>query len=314
MNKKLQYRVRNWKQYNQSLINRGNLTVWFSEDVVVGWYAKRQTKGRGRYFTYSNTCIELCLTLRTLYGLPLRSTQGFLEGLVKLLKLDLAVPHYSRLSRRASDLDIKIKRMQKSGKTPTDIAIDSTGLKIYGEGEWKMRTHGKSKRRTWRKYHVSIDPDTHEVIALELTEANVHDSIPFKKLLKTAENESIGKVYGDGAYTLKSCFDAIAKVRGSPYIPVRTGTCIVRKNPSNGEKLRNQLIRDKRKAGGKKAWKKTSGYHKRSLVETHMFRLKTILGGKLKSRNFKNQKTEAKIMASILNKMTSLGMPDSIPI
>ena len=135
---------------------------------------------------------------------------------------------------------------------------------------------------------------------------------PFEKLLP--KNEVVGKVYADGAYTHKPCFDAIAKVRGDPFIPVRSGTTIVRKNPSDGERLRNQLLRDRRKLGGKIQWKKQSGYHKRSLVETHMFRLKTILGGTLKSRNFQNQKTEARIMANILNKMTSLGMPHSVPV
>jgi IS5 family transposase len=312
MKKNVSYRVRNWKKYNRSLINRGNLTLWFSSDAIKGWYAPIVAKGRGRHFTYSDACIEMALTLRSLFRFPLRATQGFLEGLVSMLNLDLRIPHYSRLSRRASDLEIQLLRMKKTGKEPTDLVVDSTGLKIYGEGEWKMRTHGKDKRRTWRKYHVSVDPKTHEVVVIELTKANVHDSIPFGKLLET--DEKLGKIYADGAYTHKPCFDAIAKARGDPFIPVRTGTTIVRKNPSDGQKLRNQLIRDRRKLGGKKKWKKESGYHRRSLVETHMFRLKTILGGSLKSRDFKNQKTEAKLMANILNKMTSLGMPETVPI
>ena len=312
MKKNISYRIRNWKQYNQSLINRGNLTLWFSSDAIKGWYAPIFAKGRGRHFTYSDACIEMALTLRTLFRFPLRSTQGFLEGLVSMLGLKLRVPHYSRLSRRACALTIQLSRMKKEGKTPTDLVIDSTGLNIYGEGEWKMRTHGKDKRRTWRKYHVSVDPKSHEVIVIELTLANVHDCIPFEKLLKTPEN--LGKIYADGAYTHKRCFDAIAQARGDPFIPVRSGTTIVRKNPSDGQKLRNQLIRDRQKIGGGKAWKKVSGYHRRSLVETHMFRLKTILGSTLKSRKFENQKTEAKIMANILNKMTALGMPDTIAI
>jgi hypothetical protein len=144
---------------------------------------------------------------------------------------------------------------------------------------------------------------------MELTEANVHDSEAVPTLMKDLEN--LGKVYGDGAYPTPKSLDAITKAGGHAVIPARTGTCIVRKNPSPGVEQRNRLVRERRAAGGKKAWRKSSGYHRRSLVETHMFRLKTILGGKLHNRSFKNQKTEAALMAAILNKMTNLGMPQS---
>lgn len=310
MAKKITYRVRNWKNYNRSLINRGNLILWFSEDVIKSWYEKPQKhKKCGRPLMYSNSYIELALTLRTLFRFSLRATQGFLEGLVSLLGLNLQVSHYSRLSRRATDLDVQLDKLKGRGKIPTDLVIDSTGLKIYGEGEWKMRTHGKQKRRTWRKYHVAVNPDSHEVIAVELTVANLHDSKVMPNLLSNQKN--IGKVYADGAYPFKRCLDAIAEVGGIPMIPIRSGTCLVKKSPSKGEQVRNQLILDIRRSGGKRMWKKTSGYHKRSLVETHMFRLKTILGGSLRARNLENQKVEAKLMAKILNRMTRLGMPRS---
>lgn len=310
MAKKIAYRVKNWKDYNRSLINRGNLTIWFSEDAISSWYQKSQKiKKRGRTCIYSDAYIELALTIRSLYHLPLRATQGFLEGLVFMLGLNLRVSHYSRLSRRAGALEIQLNALKKSGKAPTDLVIDSTGLKIFGEGEWKMRTHGKQKRRTWRKYHVSVDPVTHEVTALELTEANVHDCTVLPALLATQKN--IRNVYADGAYSFKDGFDAIAKSGGKPSIPMRAGTTIVRKNPSPGQILRNELLQDIWDAGGRIAWKKTSGHHRRSLVETHMFRLKTILGAKLRGRSLTNQQAEAKIMANILNKMAHLGMPIS---
>lgn len=304
---KIAYRVKNWREYNRALINRGNLTLWMSEDVVQSWYAVPQKQGRGRPLTYSNACVELALTLRSLFRLPLRSTQGFLEGLTRLMKLDLKVPHYSQLSRRAGGLNVQLTQNRKAGKL--DLVLDSTGLKVYGEGEWKMRTHGKQKRRTWRKYHVAVDPKTHEVIAMELTESNVHDSLAVPALMEGLKN--VGKVYADGAYPTKHSLDAISRSGGHAVIPPRTGTSIVRKNPSPGEEQRNRLIRERRTLGGKKAWKQSSGYHRRSLVETHMFRLKTILGGTLHSRTLANQKTEAVLMANILNKMTALGMPRS---
>lgn len=310
MAKKIAYRVRNWKDYNRSLINRGNLTIWFSEDAVKNWYSKPQkTKKRGRSFIYSDTYIELALTIRTLFHLPLRATQGFLEGLIFLLGLNLQVSHYSRLSRRGGAIDIQLNTLKNAGKKPTDLVVDSTGLKIFGEGEWKMRTHGKQKRRTWRKYHVSVDPTTHEVTALELTAANVHDCTVLPALL--SKQKHVGNVYADGAYSFKQGFDAIAQCGGTPSIPIRSGTTIVRKEPSPGQELRNKLLQDIRDAGGRIAWKKASGHHRRSLIETHMFRLKTILGGTLRGRSFANQQTEAKIMANILNKMIRLGKPKS---
>lgn len=304
---KIAYKVRNWKQYNRALINRGNLTLWVSEDAVQSWYCSEGKAGRGRRFTYSDACIELALTLRTLFRFPLRATQGFLEGLVQVMSLGLKVPHYSRLSRRAGALSVVLPRKEKMGEI--DLVIDSTGLKVYGEGEWKMRTHGKQKRRTWRKYHVAVDPSTHEVVAMELTESRVHDADVVADLVKNQKN--LRNVYGDGAYPLKQSLDAIALAGGNAIIPPRSGTCIVKKNPSPGQEQRNRLIRERRAVGGKKAWKKSSGYHKRSLVETHMFRLKAILGGELHSINLSTQKTEAAIMAVILNKMTALGMPQT---
>jgi hypothetical protein len=123
--------------------------------------------------------------------------------------------------------------------------------------------------------------------------------------------KNIGKIYADGAYSFKQGFDAIAESGGTPSIPVRGGTTVVRKNPSPGQILRNELLKEIREAGGRLAWKKSSDHHRRSLVETHMFRLKTILGSMLRGRSFANQQTEAKIMANILNKMTHLGMPKS---
>jgi IS5 family transposase len=307
---KIAYKIRNWKQYNRALVNRGNLTIWISADAVESWYAQQAPQGRGRPFTYSNACIELALTLRSLFQFPLRATQGFLEGLTKLMNLELKIPHYSCLSRRASDLDIQLAREKRSGKL--DLVIDSTGLKVYGEGEWKMRTHGKQKRRTWRKYHVAVDPGTHEVVAMELTESNVHDCEVVSDLMKNLVN--LGKIYGDGAYCLKPSLDAISNAGGHAIIPPRSGTCIVKKDPSPGQDQRNRLIRERRAAGGKKAWKQTSGYHRRSLVETHMFRHKTILGNKLHNLTLTNQITEARIRANILNRMTALGMPQSCKI
>jgi IS5 family transposase len=312
MSKKISYRIKNWPEYNRALINRGNINIWISDEIQKNWIASLDgPRRRGRSQYYSDTCIELFLTIRNLFQLPLRATQGFFEGFFQMLGSELDVPSYSQCSRRAKMLNIDIRRKELENE-PLNLVIDSTGLKIYGEGEWKMRTHGKQKRRTWRKVHVSVNPKNHQVIELILTEANVHDSLIMPGLLKNMKN--IGNVYADGAYTTKRDFDAIAVCGGRAKVPVRTGTTLVKKNPSPGEQLRNELIREIRKTGGKTTWKKTSGYHLRSLVETHMFRLKTILGPKLHSRNIENQKTEARVRAKILNQMSVLGMPISVAV
>jgi len=125
MSKKISYRVRNWKEYNRSLVNRGNLTIWFSDDAIKGWYQQPQKNRKcGRPFIYSDIYIELALTIRTLFHLPLRATQGFLEGLIFMLGLKLQVSHYSRLSRRAATLNIQLNILKNTEKTPTDLVID----------------------------------------------------------------------------------------------------------------------------------------------------------------------------------------------
>lgn len=311
MDKKISYKVQNWSSYNKALVNRGDITLWFDEAAVANWYSKIPSEAlRGRPKIYSDECIELALTLRALFDLPLRGTQGFLIGILKMLELDLRVPNFTRLSRRKLNVEIKVAPKSKSG---IDIVVDSTGLKIYGEGEWKMRIHGKQKRRTWRKLHLAIDPKTFETVSMELTEATAQDDSVMKDLLKDQSN--INDVFADGAYVSKNCFDAIAKTGAKKvYIALRTGTSTVDKNPSPGQELRNNLVRDIRKLGGKTQWKKKSRYHKRSLVETQMFRFKTLLGGHLKSRNFQNQTTETRIKVKILNKISALGMPKSLLI
>lgn len=303
MSKNVSYKTQNWSTYNRALINRGNITLWFSDDVIDGWIAESTGK-RGRPNFYSDQVIILALTLRSLYQLPLRATQGFLEGLLTLIGIELPVPDYSRLCRRGKDLKINYRSTKKSKNL--DLVIDSTGLKVYGEGEWKMKIHGKDKRRTWRKLHLAVNPDTFEIVAMELTESNRHDGKIMPKLLE--DFSSLGKVYADAAYMEKSCFDVIDSRGGTALIDLRSGTSLA-KNPSPGLIQRNRIVREIWEVSDKKEWKKNSGYHRRSLVETQMFRIKKILGQHLSSRLMSTQIAEAQIKCSILNKMSCLGMP-----
>jgi hypothetical protein len=147
MAKKQNYRIRNWGEYNEALRRRGSLTVWFDEQVLQGWYESERSGRRGRSRTFSNVAIQCMLTLKVVYQLPLRATEGLLASLVKLMGIELAVPDYTTLSRRQQQLEVVIARRPRSG--PLHMVVDSTGLKIFGEGEWKVRKHGYTKRRTW---------------------------------------------------------------------------------------------------------------------------------------------------------------------
>jgi len=170
MPKKILYKVKNWSSYNRSLINRGNITVWIKEDIIDHWQASYEKKN-GRPLLYSDQYIEVALTIRSLFGLSLRATQGFLEGLISMMKLD--IPHFTRLCRRSKSLKVQYK--VKKHKGPVDLVIDSTGLKVHGEGEWKTRVHGKSKRRGWKKLHIAMDPKNFQIISMELTNSRKSD-------------------------------------------------------------------------------------------------------------------------------------------
>ena len=267
----------------------------------------RKRAGKGRQEEYSDAAIECCLILRAIFHLPLRATQGFVEGLIHLLDLEISAPNYSLLSRRSSNLCRVLNHIPSTG--PIDIVVDSTGLKIFGEGEWKTRCHGKSKRRSWRKLHLAVDAGTHEIVGCEISGHRTHDC---DKIDAVLPNFTLGDVCADGAYDNRKSYDAIVGRGGRPLIPPRSGAALT-KDPSLGMAMRNHTVQACW-AIGRESWKAGSGYHQRSLAETAMYRFKTIFGSHLKSRTKENQITEAHIKATVLNKMTHLGMPKSYRI
>jgi hypothetical protein len=305
---KIAYRIKNWSTYNNALINRGSLTVWVDEESINNWLNVNITGKKGRPCTYSNVAIETGLTLKTVWKIPLRMAQGLLESILQLMGIDLAAPNYTTLCRRASKLNVDLETTPSL--EPRHLVIDSTGLKIFGEGEWHIRTHGKSKRRTWRKLHLSIDAKTHEIVACTLTDHKRHDSLETQNLLP--KNEPIAAVYADKAYDNKNAYEPIVQAGARAVIPPRSGAALMQPT-SWGIVERNRNVREKWFLG-KELWKVGRKYHRRSLVETGMFRQKQILGDRLRSIVFENQVTEIRIRASILNRMTQLGMPQSYRI
>jgi len=314
---KAQYRIRNWRAYNASLVQRGSLTVWIDEASLSCWLYEGP-QHQGGCIIYSDLAVLCLLTLRALFRLPLRATQGLGESLFGLLGLTLPIPHYSTLCRRSEGLDVPLLA---SCSGPIDVVVDSTGLKVFGEGEWKVRKHGYSKRRKWRKLHLAVDPATNQIVAEELSEAKVDDAemvLPLVEQVRqnvsidSSPNASPMKSFcADGAYDQRKVYAALDGQAQQINIPPRQGARIWQhKNHSDPPLPRDENLRSIRKMS-RTAWKKESGYHKRSLSETAIYRYKTQFGSKMQSKKIDNQKTEARLKCRILNQMTALGMPDS---
>jgi transposase len=301
--------IRNWSDYNAGLKQRGSLTFWIDEDVLQGWVEPELSGKRGESRYYSDVAIATMGTIKSVYGLADRQCQGFLESIFELMGLELSVPDHSTLSRRLGQLTVSLPMVDKA--TARHVVVDSTGVKVYGEGEWKTRQHGISKRRTWRKLHLGIDEATGEILAGVVTTNKVHDGTVLKDILDGIEDK-IEQVSADGAYDHRHCYEEIAARQAKPVIPPRKDAVIWqhgnRKAPPHP---RDENLRYIRKHGRKK-WKRDAHYHRRSLAETTMFRFKTIFGGKVRSRKFDNQAVELLLQCAALNRMIQIAKPDSL--
>lgn len=306
---KASYKLTNWSAYNESLVQRGSITFWFSEEVIEHWEHANDEPKVGHPFVYSNQAIESLLAMRELFRLPYRQTEGLGRSLLTLLGLRVAIPDYTSLAKRATTLKIDLNLAARTG--PIDIVIDSTGLKVFGEGEWKTRQHGASKRRTWRKLHVTINPETQEIEAEVLTENSGHDADQVDELLGQIETP-VASLAGDGAYDQWKVYETLEAEEIEPIIPPRRNAKIKQHGNSRQPPLaRDEAIREIRRVG-RQEWKKDVGYHRRSLAETAMYRLKSCFGQLLKNRKLENQRTEARLRCKILNVFTQLGLPQFV--
>ena len=210
------YRIRNWPEYNKALIQRGSISIWIDEKAVKNWFSSYHTCLAGRPATYSDEAILMMLVIREVYKCSLRSLQGFMYSLFQAMNLHLPVPSYSQISRRAKSLHKRVNRLTQ-GKKARHIIFDSTGLKVHGEGEWKVKVHGKSKRRTWRKFHIGIDAETQDIICCELTGNNKGDAEIAEQMLGKLPCK-VKSARGDGAYDAS---------RFRKKVQEKGGTCIV---------------------------------------------------------------------------------------
>jgi transposase len=304
---KTRYRVTNWPEYDAALVRRGSLTVWLTEEAVSAWHAPA-TGERGGQAVSSDIAIETGLALRLVLHQPLRQTEGALRSIAELLGVQIRIPDHTTLSRRGGGLKVLAQRVEQD--QPLHLLIDSTGVKIYGEGEWLDQKHGVRSRRRWRKLHLAVDANTHEIVAVELTPDDVGDVSALPDLLDQI-GDPVGSVTADGAYDGDAIYDEVLQRHPAArvIIPPRS-TAIVSETRTTQRDDHLRAIEQH----GRLGWQRRSGYGRRSLVETAMYRYKTIIGRRLHARTLSNQRTEAKIGCNVLNRMTSLGMPVSVRV
>jgi hypothetical protein len=280
--------------------------------VIASWYSTKPSGKPGRPDVYSDTVIRCGLAIRAVFRLTLRALQGFLQSILNVLKVDLTSPHYSTFCDRAKELQIPMRKWLKPGEK-LNIIFDSTGVKVFGEGEWKVRKHGYSKRRTWRKIHIGMCAESGQAIVSAISSNNVSDDHAMLCMMDTLDGTPIGDVLGDGAYDTTECRESIHDHGGRAVIPPDKSAVVQKRNKNPALEPRDRAIQRIAELGeeGRKLWKQEVNYHRRSRVETFMFRLKTLLGDRLVSRRKKTQITETTIKMHVLNRMLELGRPDS---
>jgi hypothetical protein len=303
------HRVTNWAAYDAALRRRGSLTVWFTDEAIRAWRAEPRTT-RGGQPWYSPLAILTALTLRVLFRLALRQTEGLIGSVLRLLGLDLRVPDHTTLSRRADGLPVPRPR---PGTGPLHLLVDSTGLRLGGPGEWLVEKHGTRTRRAWRKLHLGVDADTGRIEAVELTASDADDGSRVGPLLDQVGG-AVASFTGDGAYDREDVYGAVAErhPEAAVVVPPRRGAVpseAAETAPTQRDR-HLQLIAEH----GRMGWQKASGYNRRALAESAVSRYKRVIGDALRSRTDPGRATEVAIGVHVLNRMLELGRPESVRI
>ena len=290
---------------------RGSLTVWFSAEAIEGWRAAARTT-RGGQPWYSPLAILTALTLRAVFRLALRQTEGLIGSILHLLGLDLAVPDHSTLSRRAETLEVPRPASGPRGE-PVHLLVDSTGLKLCGAGEWLAEKHGTSKRRSWRKLHIGMDAGTGRIVAAVLTDKDADDGSQVGPLLDQVAAPVVSFT-ADGAYDQEGVAAAVAArhPEAAVIVPPRS-TAVPSETAETAPTQRDhhlQCIAEH----GRAAWQKASGYNIRARVEATIGRFKQVIGDGLRSRTDQRRVIEVDVAVHALNRMWELGRPESVRI
>ena len=304
-------RVTNTAAYDTALRQRGSLTVWFSEDAIEGWRAQPRTTAGGQPW-YSPLAILTALTLRAVFHLALRQTEGLIGSIIGLLGLDLAVPDHSTLSRRAATLEVPRPRPRHDG-APMNLLVDSTGLKLCGAGEWLVEKHGAKTRRSWRTLHIGMDAGTGQIVAATLTRKEVDDGSQVGPLLDQVA-APVSSLNADGAYDQDGVSAAVAgrHPAAAIIVPPRS-TAVPSETAETAPTQRDRHLQFIAKHG-RAAWQKASGYTKRARAEAAIGRFKQVIGDGLRSRTDRRRATEVDVAVHALNRMLELGRPISVRI
>lgn len=306
---KMKFTVCNWREYDAALRARGSLTMWVTPEAIDLWAALPRTTRGGQSF-YSDLAIEVSLMLRLVFRQPLRQTEGLMASIFELLGVDLKAPVHSTVSRRAMSLGSISKRSALPAE-PAHILIDSTGLKVFGAGEWLQEKHGAKARRSWRKLHLAVDANTGLIVASMLTEQDVDDPSQVGPLFDQIEQQ-IGQVTADGAYDGEPTYETIAK--RDPQIQVVIPPRVTAQPSAHfeTEPARRDTHLLMIQSLGRLGWQEACGYGTRALVETTMGRYKAIIGPRLRARDWRGQRTEAGVAVAVLNRMLGAGRPNSV--
>ncbi len=306
-------KVTNSAAYDAALRQRGSLTVWFTDEAVAAWAAEpRTTQGGQRW--YSPLAILTALTLRAVFHLALRQTEGLIGSIIGLLGLTLAVPDHSTLSRRAETLEVPRPRPRRDAG-PLHLLVDSTGLKLCGAGEWLVERHGTKTRRSWRKLHIGMDADTGQIVAATLTTKDVDDGAEIGPLLDQVTGP-VASFTADGAYDQEGVAAAAAVAERHPeaviIVPPRS-TAVPSETAETAPTQRDRHLHSIAEHG-RAAWQKASGYTMRARAEAAIGRFKQVLGDGLRSRTNRRRATKVDVAVHALNRMLDLGRPISVRI
>jgi len=308
---KQRHRVTNWAAYDAGLRARGSLTVWFTAEAVAAWRAEPRST-RGGQPSYSALAITTALTLRAVFRLALRQTEGLIGSILALLGLDLAVPDHSTLSRRAETLEVPRPR-SSSGSGPLHLLVDSSGLKLCGQGEWLAEKHGTRTRRSWRKLHLGVDADTGRIVASALTTNDVDDGSQVGPLLDQIDGP-VASFTADGAFDRDDVYAEVsARHPGAAVIVPPRSSAVLSDTAETAPTPRDrhlEIIAER----GRMGWQRASGYNWRALVEADIARFKRVIGDGLRSRTDGRQATEVVIAVGVLNRMLDLGRPEYVRI
>ena len=303
------HRVTNSASYDAALRQRGSLTVWFTDEAVEGWRAEPRTTPGGQPW-YSPLAILTALTLRSVFRLALRQTEGLIGSIIGLLGLELRVPDHSTLSRRARTLEVPRPLPSRNGE-PMHLLVDSTGLRLCGAGEWLLEKHGTKTRRSWRKLHIGLDAGSGQIVAASLTAKEVDDGAEVGPLLNQITG-AVASFTGDGGYDQDRVYASMAECHpeAAVIVPPRS-TAVLSETAETAPTQRDHHLQYIAQHG-RMAWQRASGYTTRARAEAAMARWKQVIGDGLRSHTDDRRATEVDVAVHALNRMLKLGRPSYV--